>query len=82
VIQNDSSTTNNELQRDLGRVEGKIDGITATLAVIQADKVRCYTDRGDLGERINKVQNKQYWFAGLAAAAGIVIGKFGSLLFH
>lgn len=72
---NDNNTTNNELQRDLGRVEGKIDGILVAVTGMT-------TSHTLLDARVTKVENKQYWFAGLAAAAGFVAAKFSAFLLH
>jgi hypothetical protein len=65
-----------ELQRDLGRVEGKIDGILAGISNILTDNIACHTDRAslrqDLSARIAKVENRQWYIAG--AAAAVVVG--------
>lgn len=49
-----------EIQRSLGRVEGKLDSVIEKLDPI---------DR-----RLSKVEAKQHWFAGAGAAIGALIG--------
>lgn len=79
----DNHTTNNELQRDLGRVEGKIDGILAAVTSIHNTHVildgRISEVDKRLSERVSKVENRQYWFSGLAAAAGFVAAKLTTI---
>ncbi len=66
-----------ELQRDVGRVEGKIDGILLILTGIKSDNAAT-TARSDLrtdhlSDRVGKVENNQKYFAGGVAAFAAVV---------
>jgi hypothetical protein len=56
-----------ELHRAVGRVEGKIDGLDAKLDGI----VGTLAARD---ERLGKVETRQAWWSGAAAAVGAIIG--------
>jgi hypothetical protein len=57
-----------ELQRDLGRVEGKLDSI---LELLKGSA----TQHASLEARVRKVENKQYYLSGAAFAAAFVLAK-------
>jgi len=59
-----------EVQRSLGRIEGKIDGIASRLDA--KDKLDIERDR-----RIDSVQRRQWWLSGVAAAIGALLGISG-----
>lgn len=80
-----------ELQRDLGRLEGKVDGVIVTLATVAADikadrtaheiKLEALANADDeTNQRVERVEKKLYWFSGAAAAAGYLFAQFGHLL--
>lgn len=68
--------TNNELQRALGRIEGQLTGLDMS---IKASLAAHKEDYAALNLRLNKVENRQYWFSGLAAAAGFVAAKLTAI---
>ena len=60
-----------EIHRSIGRVEGKLDALIAS--------VKASNDNHDgLETRVRKVEHKQYWFSGAAS----VIGMVGSFILH
>lgn len=64
------------LAESAGRIEGKLDTFIAQMAV-QDER----TSKHD--ERIGKVENRQHWYAGVAAGLGALLGKFApGLLGH
>lgn len=83
-MQDSHGATNYDLQRelgdvkrDLGRVEGKVDGILAGIIAIQTDNIYCANERHKLGEKINDVKNRQYWFSGAVAGVSFLAAKLG-----
>jgi hypothetical protein len=56
-----------ELQRSVGRVEGKLDTFIAQMAQ-QDDRTT------DLEVRTRKVENRQHWYSGAAAVIGTLLG--------
>lgn len=56
-----------KISQDLGRVEGKIDTF---IAQMQAADDRA----AKLAERVGKVENRQHWYSGMAAAIGAMLG--------
>lgn len=67
------------IDRDLGRVEGKIDGMAVSIAgiaagLIERDKA---TDMRFVGvdDRIDRVEQRQYWMTGAAAAVVFIITR-------
>ena len=62
-----------DIQRALGRIEGKQD---AMLAQLERGTERM--DKHD--EKIGKLQNRQHWYAGIAAGIGAVLGFGGTNL--
>lgn len=89
-------TSNVDLHRDLGRLEGKIDGIQSSIIAMGIenrnlrDTITAVDNKIDLKHdevqgRITRVQNRQYWMSGAAAGLGAVFGalfqKVGSFLF-
>lgn len=59
-----------ELQRTVGRIEGKLDTFIQQMAI--QDKRTT-----DLEVRTRKVENRQHWYSGVAAAVGVALGMFG-----
>lgn len=59
-----------ELQRTVGRIEGKLDTFIQQMAI--QDKRTT-----DLEVRTRKVENRQHWYSGVAAAVGVLLGMFG-----
>lgn len=58
-----------EIQRSLGRIEGKLDGIRSHL-----DQ---HTDSiSTIDARLAKVEKKVYWFSGITGAMGAMLGIF------
>jgi len=56
-----------ELQRAIGRVEGKMDTFIA--------QMQAHDDRTTgLEVRTRNVENKQYWLSGLGSAVGYLVG--------
>lgn len=53
-----------EVQRSLGRIEGKLNALVDSFAEHSTD----------MEKRIRKVENKQHWYAGIGTAAGSFIG--------
>lgn len=64
-----------EIQRSIGRLEGKMD---ALIHEVRVSNVRHTSVGAALSKRITKVERKQTWLAG-AAAAGLAILGF---IFH
>lgn len=56
-----------ELQRSVGRIEGKIDTFINQLKV-QDER------HGHLDTRVRKVEGRQHWYSGVAAAVGAALG--------
>ena len=63
-------TTLADVRQDLGRVEGKLDTFIAQMKA-QDDRTT------DLEVRTRKVENRQHWYSGLGAAAGLLLGALG-----
>lgn len=59
-------------ERDLGRVEGKIDQIIEMMNRHFDDDRRNFSD---LYRQVGEVKKKIYWLSGLSAAAAFVIAK-------
>ena len=63
------------MQRDLGRIEGKIDTFI--------EQMKRQDDRTtDLEVRTRKVENRQHWYSGAAGMLGVLFGGFGARFFH
>lgn len=63
-------TTNADIYRAIGQLEGKVDAFIKQMAV--AD------DRTNgIETRVRKVEGRQYWLAGVGAAFGMIAGAFG-----
>lgn len=60
-----------EIQRSLGRIEGKVDSLIAR----QDAKDRRDEDRDN---RIQSIERRQWWLSGVAAAIGGLLGFGGS----
>lgn len=62
----------NELQRDLGRLEGKVDAsnglILSLVADFKADRARTDDKIDTLTDRVTTTEKKVYWFSGIGAA--------------
>jgi hypothetical protein len=63
-------STLQKLDRDLGRVEGKLDAFIAQMALHDSRTT-------ELEVRTRKVENRQHWYSGLGAAIGVLLGSFG-----
>ena len=59
-----------EIQRALGRVEGKLDSLIATMKDHLADDSRNFAE---VNARIGRVERKVYWFPGAWAAVGAAV---------
>ena len=59
-----------ELQRSVGRVEGKLDTFIAQMA---AHDIRTT----DLEVRTRKVESRQHWYAGAGWMLGMIAGALG-----
>jgi hypothetical protein len=58
-----------EVQRSMGRIEGKLDAVL--------DQLKAHTDlHGRLEGRVRKVEGRQHWYSGAGAAIGLVLGFF------
>ena len=67
-------TTNVELHRAVGRIEGKIDTFI--------EQMKAQDDRGTAQEvRLRKVENRQHWYSGAGAALGALLGAMGVHVF-
>ena len=64
---------------ELGVLKGTLDGVAKTVVDIQADNLRSEADRENTKREISHLQNKQYWFAGLAAGTGFALSKIATL---
>lgn len=60
-------TETTELHRSMGRIEGKLDTFIAQMKT-QDDRTT------DLEVRTRKVENRQHWYSGVGAAAGMLLG--------
>lgn len=60
-----------ELQRSLGRVEGKLDALIAAATAHTASNEKRH---GDTEGRLRKVEGAQRWWAGAAAMIGAFLG--------
>lgn len=78
-----------QLQRDLGRVEGKVDSLLQAMQNMLGSMMRADADRDNLQrdmadldrrhtEAINSLKVKLYWLGGATAAGGIGIGAGAS----
>lgn len=63
-----------ELQRSLGRVEGKLD---ALIDATTAHETRREERFNGVEQRIRKVEARQHWYSGAAAAIGALLGVVG-----
>lgn len=59
-----------KVDRDLGRVEGKLDAFISQMKV-QDDRTT------DLEVRTRKVESRQHWYSGAGAVIGVLLGTFG-----
>lgn len=59
-----------KLDRDLGRVEGKLDTFITQMKA-QDDRTT------DLEVRTRKVENRQHWYSGAGAIVGLILGALG-----
>jgi hypothetical protein len=75
-----------EIQRSLGRVEGKLDLLLAALKERNArDETRhaAHDERHDGHDaRLRKVENRQYWLSGAGAALGSLVTAVVSRFLH
>ncbi|MGE5163040.1 MAG: hypothetical protein ACM3IH_03315 [Sphingobacteriales bacterium] len=58
-----------EIQRSLGRIEGKLDGIKGHLDQ-HSESIT------SIDARLGRVEKKVYWFSGITAAMGAALGIF------
>lgn len=65
----------NDIMRSLGRLEGKQDAILAN----QAEHSRKIKEQG---ERLDKVEKRQVWWAGAIAALSFFVANAMSVLKH
>lgn len=56
-----------ELHRAVGRIEGKLDTFIEQMKT-QDDRATTLTGR------LDKVENRQHWYSGFAAAIGVLFG--------
>ena len=64
-----------ELQRSVGRIEGKLD--------IFIDEMKDRDEASTALElRLRKVENRQHWYSGIVGTAGVVLGGLAGRLFH
>lgn len=59
-----------ELQRTVGRIEGKLDTFIAQMATHDERTTR-------LEVRAGKIENRQHWYSGVGATIGLLLGAFG-----
>jgi hypothetical protein len=59
-----------ELQRTVGRIEGKLDTFIAQMGH-QDNRTT------ELEVRTRKLENRQHWYGGVAAAIGALVGAVG-----
>lgn len=59
-----------DLHRSVGRIEGKLDTFISQMATHDVRTT-------DLEVRTRKVENRQHWYSGVAAAIGLVAGALG-----
>lgn len=72
-IQDRILTTLLDLKRDVGRLEGKFDGVSATLVShIEEDQA--------LEKRVGKVENRNSRTTGMAVAAGAIASTFVTVI--
>ena len=68
-----------ELQRALGVVEGKLDGVVSSIATLSttlaARELATDKRRDEAHDRINQVERKLYWMTGVGAALMFVATK-------
>lgn len=68
-----------ELQRALGNVEGKLDGVVSALTTLNLTLAARHIDMDKrlemADDRINSVENKLYWMTGVGAALMFVATK-------
>lgn len=61
----------NDLHQTVGRIEGKLDTFI--------EQMKAQDDRTtNLEVRTRKVENRQHWYSGAAAVAGLLLGAVGS----
>lgn len=60
-----------DLQRDLGRVEGKLDSL---IAAVREDIAERKVRDGEFDKRLRRVENRQYYFMGGGAVIGAALG--------
>ena len=58
-----------DIERSLGRIEGKLDGIRSHLDQ-HSESI------ASIDGRLGKVEKKVYWFSGITAAVGAAFGVF------
>lgn len=82
------------LERSIGRIEGNLSGLVATVSALQVstiqvqtgvaaivqDNIQCHTDRADYGKRLSKIEHRQWWVAGASSTVGLVAGWFAHML--
>lgn len=71
--------SNDTTQRDLGRVEGKVDSLT-----VSVNQLIARLDRRDatVDERIGRVEKKTNWMAGAGSIIGSLAGFIITALIH
>lgn len=62
-----------EIQRSLGRLEGKLDRVVEEVKANNDNHTR---NDGDMDKRLRKVEGRQYYHSGV----GMVLGAFGTYL--
>ena len=61
------SDQDGHVDRTLGRIEGKLDGISSSLSTLYLSHKDLESEHRDLRERITKVEKQLYLWAGAAA---------------
>lgn len=85
----DSESRHNDLQRDLGRVEGKVDSLLTAMQNMLASMTRADADRDNLqrdlaelekrhSRELTNLKTKIYWLGGATTAGGFGIGAGAS----
>ena len=62
-------TMSDDIERSLGRIEGKLDGIKNHLD-------QHHESINSIDARLGRVEKKVYWFSGITAAVGAAFGIF------
>jgi len=66
-------------QRDLGRVEGKLDSLIAT---VSADIAERKSQVADLQKRVGSLENRQYYFMGGGSVVSAVVAWVAAHIFR